>query len=334
MPLAHWDVLLARVSASVVPVTRRLLAGPRDKLSEPHPTAHLDEDIELSADPGAEPASESDDGFMSSADKIILNRLATALTIASDAVNALRFIAGVVAPTISQADDTTNSATADALKVQAQNATGTGATGGALDLRSGTGAAAAGGMTLRLGATIAFELMASAIEMSLATLRFGANVAGPAIIQADESGNSVTADTLLIRAQNAVGSTSTGGALDLRSGAGTTAAGSVTISVGSTVRFEVNPTGLGFFGVTPVARPGAYTQTYSTTSRTHAAYARDNESAAYTGIDNLQVGNVYAAVADLNALRVAYENLQAGYESTSKVLNQILDDLQGNGLLQ
>ena len=44
---------------------------------------------------------------------------------------------------------------------------------------------------------------------------------------------------------------------------------------------------------------------------TLSAYTSDDESASYTGIDNAQGGAVYATVADLNALRTAYENLRA-----------------------
>lgn len=45
------------------------------------------------------------------------------------------------------------------------------------------------------------------------------------------------------------------------------------------------------------------------------ADAADDESAAYTGQDNAQVGSVYAKVADLNALRVAYEDLRADFNT-------------------
>lgn len=93
-------------------------------------------------------------------------------------------------------------------------------------------------------------------------------------------------------------------------------------------------TTVGFYGVTPVARPSALTQSYSTASRTHAAYTADNESGAYTGVDNLEAGTVYATVADLNALRVAYENLRAHHESTAQFVNTLADDLQANGLEQ
>lgn len=90
----------------------------------------------------------------------------------------------------------------------------------------------------------------------------------------------------------------------------------------------------GFFGVTPASRAAALTQTYSTADRTLSAYTADDESAAYTGVDNAQVGTVYATVADLNALRTAYENLRALAEDTTQFLNALIDDLQAYGLEQ
>jgi hypothetical protein len=89
---------------------------------------------------------------------------------------------------------------------------------------------------------------------------------------------------------------------------------------------------LGFFGTTPVVRPSAYTQTYATASRTHAAYTADVENVAYTGSPATAADT--AKLADLNALRVAYENLRAGVESQKQVLNSVIDDLQALGLLQ
>ena len=91
---------------------------------------------------------------------------------------------------------------------------------------------------------------------------------------------------------------------------------------------------VGFHGVTPAAQPAALTQTYSTADRTLSAYTADNESGAYTGIDNLQAGTVYATVADLNALRVAYENLRAFTEDLAQHHNAVVDDLQAYGLEQ
>lgn len=88
-----------------------------------------------------------------------------------------------------------------------------------------------------------------------------------------------------------------------------------------------------WWGATPVVQPSAYTQTYSTADKTFSAYTADDESAAYTGIDNAQVGTVYATVADLNALRTAYENLRAFTEDGMKMLNSVVDDLQTIGLV-
>jgi len=91
---------------------------------------------------------------------------------------------------------------------------------------------------------------------------------------------------------------------------------------------------IGFFGATPVGRAAALTQTYSTADRTLSAYTADDESAAYTGIDNLQSGTIYGQVADVNALRVAYENLRAFTEDLAAFVNALVDDMQGYGLEQ
>lgn len=90
---------------------------------------------------------------------------------------------------------------------------------------------------------------------------------------------------------------------------------------------------LGFLGAVAIARPAAYTQTYATATRTFSAYTSDPESGAYTGIDNLQVGNVYATVADLNQLRVAYETLRVFAENVGQLVNSLIDDGQSYGLL-
>lgn len=59
---------------------------------------------------------------------------------------------------------------------------------------------------------------------------------------------------------------------------------------------------IGFWNATPVVQ------------QVTNAYSTDDESSAYSGIDNLQVGSVYAQVSDLNQLRTAYENLRASYD--------------------
>lgn len=90
---------------------------------------------------------------------------------------------------------------------------------------------------------------------------------------------------------------------------------------------------LSFYGATPIVRPSAFTQTYSTSDKTLSAYVADGEGSSYSGIDNTQVGSVYATVADLNQLRVAYENLRVFTEDIAALLNSVVDDLQSLGLV-
>jgi hypothetical protein len=93
-------------------------------------------------------------------------------------------------------------------------------------------------------------------------------------------------------------------------------------------------TNIGFFTAVPVPQAAAYTQAYAAVNRTLAAYTADDESGAYTGIDNAQGGTPYATVVDLNALRVAYENLRALCENSAQMINAVVDDLQAYGLVQ
>jgi hypothetical protein len=99
-------------------------------------------------------------------------------------------------------------------------------------------------------------------------------------------------------------------------------------------------TNIGFYGVAPVARPAAYTQTYATATRTHAALTSATLTDSTTGAANTTVEDVGAAfsqttlnnnfadlVAQINALRVDLENAK-------QVLNQVIDDNQLNGILQ
>ena len=90
---------------------------------------------------------------------------------------------------------------------------------------------------------------------------------------------------------------------------------------------------LGFWGASPVVQPSAYTQVYTTSTKTLAAYTPVVESTAFTGIASGQSGSVYAQVNDLNNLRAAYENLRSLGENVAQVLNALLNDLRSTGLL-
>jgi hypothetical protein len=104
------------------------------------------------------------------------------------------------------------------------------------------------------------------------------------------------------------------------------------------LRFQTSTTDYISIGLGTIALFGAggagqltVTQDYITTATNVDAYTPDDESAAFTGIDNAQVGTVYATVADLNALRVAVENARAALENRMKVLNTMIDHFQARG---
>jgi hypothetical protein len=90
---------------------------------------------------------------------------------------------------------------------------------------------------------------------------------------------------------------------------------------------------LGFWNAAPVARPGSYALNYTTNTRTLAAYTSAPASTAYSGLSSGQAGSPYAQAADLNSLRVAYENLRVFSENTTQLLNALVNDLKSMGLL-
>jgi hypothetical protein len=90
---------------------------------------------------------------------------------------------------------------------------------------------------------------------------------------------------------------------------------------------EVGPEGemifknskMAFYGVTPPsARPAAYTQTYSATTRVHAKTA-------------LSESVVIALLTDVPGL---VNTTNAAVNELKKLVNQVIDDLQSEGLLQ
>lgn len=83
----------------------------------------------------------------------------------------------------------------------------------------------------------------------------------------------------------------------------------------------------------------AFTQTYSTATRTIGAYTSDPESSAYNagitataGPEPVVFSSPVASQSDLNLLRVAYENLRVLSETTIQALNAVIDDLQAFGI--
>lgn len=97
---------------------------------------------------------------------------------------------------------------------------------------------------------------------------------------------------------------------------------------------------IGFYGVSPVPRPAAYTQTFSTTTRTHTARTADIITDSTGGTATTTIGatpiiydQTYFADA-LASLTKELNDLRADQQNTASVLNQVVDDLQSNGVLQ
>lgn len=105
----------------------------------------------------------------------------------------------------------------------------------------------------------------------------------------------------------------------------------VAIGGGTGSKIGQSTSKLGFFGVTPVAKRSAYTQTYATADKTLGAYTPNSQASAYS---STPADLAHAAtLVDLNALRVAYENLRAFVEDGIQMSNAVVDDLQALGLV-
>lgn len=100
---------------------------------------------------------------------------------------------------------------------------------------------------------------------------------------------------------------------------------------------------LGFYNATPVDQPGAYTQTYSTADKTHAALTSatltDNSAgSANTTIEALTDGTTWAN--DVASVRNNFADLAASNNAiiadltdVKQLVNAVIDDLQELGLV-
>jgi hypothetical protein len=96
---------------------------------------------------------------------------------------------------------------------------------------------------------------------------------------------------------------------------------------------------IGFFNVPPVARPSAYTQTFSTADKTHATRTAGALTLAVGSSDGtLQDGTgTYSQTIFNNNFQdvvTAYNALRADLADTAALVNAIIDDLQALGLFQ
>lgn len=87
---------------------------------------------------------------------------------------------------------------------------------------------------------------------------------------------------------------------------------------------------LGFFGVTPAVRPGALTQTYSTTNTTHLALTSLAAPAGGTGTS----AGGYNTAANRDLMITAQNAIRTDLTNLKNFVNSIVDQLQALGLLQ
>jgi hypothetical protein len=106
--------------------------------------------------------------------------------------------------------------------------------------------------------------------------------------------------------------------------------GTATVAGAVTLQSDLIHTGtkVGFFSTTPAARPSAYTQTYSTATRTHA-----NPTAVAVATTAATNSSPYGfAQAQADAIVTAVNALVVDVAGVKQVLNSVIDDLQTLGL--
>lgn len=93
---------------------------------------------------------------------------------------------------------------------------------------------------------------------------------------------------------------------------------------------------MGFFGASPTNRPSAYTQTYSTTTRTHAARQAaaltDNSSGTSGGTTLAAVSDTASAANAIATLAAMVNKIITDQVNTAGVVNSLVDDHQALGL--
>ncbi len=83
---------------------------------------------------------------------------------------------------------------------------------------------------------------------------------------------------------------------------------------------------LGFYGTTPVARTTGFVQTYATADKTLSAYTPNIQTTPFAGVGT-------AALTDLLALQVAYENLRLFAEDLAQQHNSLITALKASGFI-
>ena len=110
----------------------------------------------------------------------------------------------------------------------------------------------------------------------------------------------------------------------------TSARGRLNWIFNDTIRMSINADGISFFNVAPVARAAAFTHTYATADRTHAAVTQVTPPAGGTGAT---VG-AYDTAANRDAMITSITAGAADLLDLKQLVNSVIDDLQAYGLLQ
>jgi len=116
---------------------------------------------------------------------------------------------------------------------------------------------------------------------------------------------------------------------DLGPGDSPTFAG-ITISAGPTSIGGDSADAFGVYGKTPTARPSGFTQTYSTTAKTHSNIL--STDVATTG-STTTTPYGYTTSAQADDIPVQINNLIDDVTNVKQVLNALIDDLQLEGLI-
>lgn len=113
---------------------------------------------------------------------------------------------------------------------------------------------------------------------------------------------------------------------------GLTISDATDITINATTGTKIGQSGskIGFFGVTPVVRPTAITQTYATTSSTHANVTQIAAPAGGTGA----TAGAYDTAAHRDAMITSVNAAMTDIANVKQVLNIVIDQLQALGLLQ
>jgi len=87
---------------------------------------------------------------------------------------------------------------------------------------------------------------------------------------------------------------------------------------------------LSFYGIAPIARPSAYTQTYATADKTHAAMTSAAMPAGGVGA----AAGAWDTAANRDQAIAEFAALRADVIDVKNLVNSVIDDLQALGLLQ